>query len=555
MDLINWLVSVLFFGLFTLTSTAQCNTLQLPNIKSSELDIYGGVQFETSSRLLVFGEKGVHLSDDYGKNWEKLNFQYNGVDLEIIDIVGFDYYPNIAMVFTNSRRHFYTFDQGNTWKQFDIATHSEIGKVSVQINYFKKDYMLFIFYCNGSDSDGQLTYYSNNGLKTPPKATNMGNLKDCTFTKINPYFTEGGDSMIVCVRKEVNSYSRIVSTTDFFKTFIESDRPEFTYTLASKFYVSGSFVILELKRPREVVMIYTSKDGKDFSRQYLDKENIGSKIISTSSTKDAMFIFVKDLHPPLTTVYKSDADGKNFEKIFGNASAIHYHNEQVTGNVWIASFIDKIFTPKLGGVRQSLIHSTKISFDDGENWGYLNVIDFADCNNDVECSLHLSAKINIENKGGKPAVLIGLGNLGKNQENSLEEWKTFISIDGGLSWKKLYDKPCHFALGDSGNIFVAVPYPYSLSGRKDEFIQEYILYSFDQGKTWNNVSLGMEIEPSNFFEKKKKVDNEFILYGSPVSGNNDLIINIDFSGMDYKLDIKQSLEWDFLNFLEKDHPL
>lgn len=63
--------------------------------------------------------------------------------------------------------------------------------------------------------------------------------------------------------------------------------------------------------------------------------------------------------------------------------------------------------------------------------------------------------------GGFHSNRRNLSTTGIVGDGSVFDWgdqRTFISRDGGLTWKLAFDFPCLYAVGDYGNVIVAIPY-------------------------------------------------------------------------------------------------
>lgn len=67
--------------------------------------------------------------------------------------------------------------------------------------------------------------------------------------------------------------------------------------------------------------------------------------------------------------------------------------------------------------------------------------------------------------------------------------QTFISRDGGATWRKILDFSVTVAFGDLGNIIVAAPYDSNSDG--DSAGEFY--YSLDQGETWTEYEFDEEM--------------------------------------------------------------
>lgn len=130
---------------------------------------------------------------------------------------------------------------------------------------------------------------------------------------------------------------------------------------------------------------------------------------------------------------------------------------------------------------------TKISFNNGASYQYLkpppvdsNKQAYPPCDT---CSLHLhtqeSSKFpQVYSHKSAPGILIGVGNVGMHLSSDVAELATFVSKDGGLSWREVLKGVHIYEIGDQGGIIVLVPYntPTNLA-----------VFSHNYGETFNYV--------------------------------------------------------------------
>jgi hypothetical protein len=73
-----------------------------------------------------------------------------------------------------------------------------------------------------------------------------------------------------------------------------------------------------------------------------------------------------------------------------------------------------------------------------------------------------------------PGFVMGVGSIGENLWN-YDDSDTFLSTDGGLSWRMAHKGAHKYEFGDLGSILVIVD---------DEESTDVIRYSLDLGSTW-----------------------------------------------------------------------
>ncbi|KAG0660912.1 vacuolar protein sorting/targeting protein PEP1 [Maudiozyma exigua] len=186
-----------------------------------------------------------------------------------------------------------------------------------------------------------------------------------------------------------------------------------------------------------------------------------------------------------------------------------------------------------------LLGSSKISFDDGNTWDYLKIVDpnnkdKYDCNIDdpETCSI---LSLNFYNSYDIPSagVIVLSGRLNDGYTFNPDDGKTFVSKDGGKSWKMALDFPTMSIVGDNGNIIVAIPFnPDSDGDPESEFF-----YSLDQGETWTEYEFEESIYPGVLINTTPDGSgSHFILeafatgdYASGDYENKNYFYSIDFS--------------------------
>ncbi|KAG0676694.1 vacuolar protein sorting/targeting protein PEP1 [Pichia californica] len=512
-------------------------------------DVKNILQFEDSSNTLLLDIEGIYITTDSGKNWNKIDLKdENGNDLIPISIQEFEFQKSTAIVFTSNGQMFRTTDQAETWESytFPIDGDYKILSGNAQINYVNPDYMLFSLKYFDNGMIIERTFFTKDNLKTDAIDIDVENAGECTFTKINPDFNQGDDSTIICIRREYNQFGllkedQVISTSDFFENIIVTSGKGLENSHVLKVKIVKSFAILVVSTDRyltDSTVLYTSKDGISFTKTFFEGQEKGWMFSILDSTPNALYVSVYGRNSKhmigSADIFRSDSDGKYFKKIFGDVfsnmlgMSLISKVETLDG-VWIASH-----NSEYHGM-QNPDSKTMITYDDGENWSYLNITDSENCSNDEECSLNIAWLTQRAGdgeivSGETPGIILGVGNVGKYLEHNVDNLKTFLSRDGGLTWKKVSDSPTVFAYGDLGNILITVPVnlSYFLTGNTDKAADSFS-YSLDQGETWSEVKLSSKVVPLFFVNSSDNTDKSFILYSKEIEKNQSLINAFDFT--------------------------
>lgn len=505
------------------------------------------LQFEDSSKLMLFNDDGLFISTDSGREWSTVDLKNdNGDNLKVISIQEFDYDRNIAMAFTDSSKQFYTINQGQSWKSFEIPNNGKVISAKAQLNYVKQGSILIEFTIIGKEGTPEtLIGYTTDRFESGFKLIEVENIQSCQFTKINPDFLLGDDDTIVCLILEINSFgflesSKVVTTTDFFANVKVSVNDELNNLLVTSINVEGPYMILTASADRYASStrskLFISKDGisfseakfadqtRDWSYQILYANNFVLYVAAYGKSNEVI---------PAADVYRSNSDGEYFEKIidniFANMLGISMISKiQTLDGVWVVGHNSNTFSDR--GVNAE----SMITYDDGKNWRLMKSND-DDCNLEDDCSVHL-AWLSHRAGDGKvvtgqtPGILVGIGNKGKYLTTDMKQLKTFVSRDGGISWVQVADGPSLFSFGDLGNIIVTVPVNIEYFFNENTDINtDHFSFSLDQGQTWSEMKLNTNIIPMFFMNNEDNTDFSFVLNAIDAKTKDQLIYTIDFT--------------------------
>lgn len=179
---------------------------------------------------------------------------------------------------------------------------------------------------------------------------------------------------------------------------------------------------------------------------------------------------------------------------------------------------------------------SKISFNDGADWTYLNPPQTDSegkpyaCNSKTlsSCSLNLHGFTERKDSrdtfssGSALGFMIGVGNVGEYLLPT-EECSTFLTIDGGFHWKEIKKGPYQWEYGDHGSVIVLL---------KSEKLTDSIVYSLDAGKSWAEFKFSTEeILVEDIVTTPQDSAMRFLIIGksSSVTGEQTRIFTLDFT--------------------------
>lgn len=234
-------------------------------------------------------------------------------------------------------------------------------------------------------------------------------------------------------------------------------------------------------------ILLVSTDRSSFSPTVLPS-NVGHtldyRIIDASEDQ----IFLAILHTNSCNVYISDESGLEFVLSLEDVAA-HTETNKNGGTSLVAvdfarvEAIDGIYLAnKVNGSRVQ----TLITFDKGAEWEHiLSPLDATGCH-PPDCSLHLAMNTlyrdlrfqfdPIYSTTSAPGFIMANGNTGDRLNVAPS---SFLSIDAGLSWISVDNRPREFVSVDHGGVLVAaMPFGSQTSATKS------LLYSIDEGRSW-----------------------------------------------------------------------
>ncbi|KAF8527216.1 Oligoxyloglucan reducing end-specific cellobiohydrolase [Gautieria morchelliformis] len=527
-----WLFAIYFASLYHV-ALAQVPIVQTTRFKNLPIDL---TYFEDSSTVVYHDVMAgdVWISDDEGKNWRQV------ADVPTGQAMMFFAHPfarDTAFILTKDETHYRTTDFGKTWQSFNVPASPAL--VSDPLSFHSQQNNTILYQGMVCEKDGwwggnvchDETFYTTDAFTSPAKPL-LAPTRSCRFAHSSKDFKHSAHSdLVFCVAWDSNSSrsSKLFSSTDFFandKRVVnlpggnrDSDGVV-ALAIVSKFAVAA---VKDLSPGNgDEMFLYVSIDAETWAKGRFPhasssqlRENAYTIVESTihSLAVDVL------LHPKsaIGTLFVSNSNGTNFVESLQNtnrnfAGFVDYENIYGVEGVGLANVVDNAV--EVDGRNAERIIKSYATFDDGSNWAPIPAPDSSgdiDCdrNHPSKCSLHLHSVTSPHNFGRvfsspAPGFVLGVGTIG-NHLLPYDQCDTFLSTDAGLSWRMVHKDAHKYEFGDQGSVMVIV---------NDEEAVDHVSYSYDSGKTWQDLNLDVKIRARVLTTVPDSTSQKFLLVGT-----------------------------------------
>lgn len=523
--------------------------------------------------VVLTSEHTVYYSYDGGESFYKFDTLEDKND-EFVAMYLNPYFPDQVYLVTSNSKIYISQDRAITFSVHKTpADVSEFG--SRMLSFNKNDPLKFIWYgeknCENifAKECKSIAYHTENGGDTFfPLAENV---RSCYYvgTIFDSKRYAVDENLIYCEQKvQDRNYLSLISSNDNFDQV-----KDVVFERIVGIAVTGRFVVVaSINGDGRSLEAHVTVDGKEFADAlfppdfHVDRQQAYTIIDSSTG---ALFIHVTTnaaRDGELGTILKSNSNGTSYVKSVDNVNRNRYgyvDYEKVEGLegvslINVVANADQVVAGK--GSKQL---KSMITYNDGSEWTYLTppLVDsdkkkYSCSGNSLErCSLNLhgfTERADLRDtysSGSAIGMLIGVGNVGSylmpfNDEST----GTFMTKDGGLTWKEIKKGNFMWEFGDQGTIVVLAP-----SGGQ---AADYVSYSLDEGETWNDFKFSEEkVTILDLATVPSDTARRFLLFG--VNSQNVLVAySLDFTQIyprQCKLDLDDPTAADFEYWTPK-HP-
>ncbi|KAG0647921.1 Carboxypeptidase Y receptor [Hyphodiscus hymeniophilus] len=493
-----------------------------------------GLSTGDDETVLMRTENGVYLSLDHGKNWEQIL-----KDEAILAIYPHPHFNDMVFFITPSKRVFYSTDRGENIREFDAPDPPNSERLAVMSFHPKyKDWFIWTGArdCPGSKCHSVASLSQDRGDDWKTLQRYVGK---CEF--INDFERKDRDeNLIYCEVHDEDNPSlppQLVSSDDFF-----SKPPEVHFKNVVDFATMSEFIVVATKdEAHSTLKVDASVDGTTFADAEFpygfDVDHQQAYTVLDSSTHSVFLHVTVNNEQGLEygTIIKSNSNGTSYvlalDAVDRDTSG-YVDFEKMAGVEGVAMVNVVANYDSKDYAKDGKKLKTMITHNDGAEWDYMSPpAKDADgnkfgCSGSLsKCSLHIHGyterldKSHVFYSQSAIGLMLGTGNVGEYLDsNSID---TFMTADGGVTWKSAKKGRYMWEFGDQGSIVVIV---------KERARTNMVHYTLDEGDTWRDYKFSdEEIEINDITTVPSDNSRNFLLWG--YDGRKILTINLDFTGL------------------------
>jgi photosystem II stability/assembly factor-like uncharacterized protein len=506
----------------------------------------------------------AYKSRDHGKTWS------NAVpddDVNIVAIYPHQYNNDYVYFITPTRRVYYSKDRGHLVHRFEAPDVPNINGLPI-ISFHQKhpDWILWT-------GDQDCYQDEHRYCKVTAHVSKLNGELEDSWTPLLPYvrrcqfmYREGranSEDLVYCEHwkaEDIRGPLQLLSTEDNFG----NRNTEFASVV--DFATMAEFIIVAAREDDKYLSAHASVDGKVFAHAAFPHnfhvEHEQAYTVLDSAT-NSIFLHVTTSglkNREYGTILKSNSNGTSYVVSISGVNRdgrgyVDWEKMQGLEGVALVNTISNIDELNGRGTAQKKLQ-TVITHDDGATWAYLPCPDKdldgdsynCDPNNLEKRSLHLHGYT----ERGDPrdgfsspsaiGVMIGVGNVGDHL-GLYNEGDTFLTTDGGITWKQVQKGTYLCEYGDQGGIIVLVA---------KNTATNKLIYTTDEGITW--TTWVFDHDGYTTVERITTVPSDnsrnFLLWGK--KDGRLTTVNLDFTGLS---DVQCKLDKDHVTEDSSDYAL
>lgn len=397
----------------------------------------------------------------------------------------------------------------------------------------------FVLASDENGPEGEPLYFSND----------FGSHWDPITNNVKRFFWDnwnGFRARIFVQKHRANGHFDLVSSDDFFRRDEQiwlSNINEFR--IANQYIlITRNASLLSSSAKEAQLELWVSYNRNPPQKAIFDQLKRSVRVVDfflADSSEDELFLAVR-FNDSSTDLYISNLNGNQFQLslrniVTGNGSQATSSSSS-SGGGFIANKISTVDIHKVAGLKGIYIANvyldganrnqfgnirSVISFNKGATWKPLTAPDRNYKNEAYRCQNNCSLYL-IQNDMPSPfkyqpimskesavGTVLAAGLVQGQHSNASNSTapNLFVSRDGGLNWREVFDGRHIFNMGDFGGVIVAVKH-YSKSN-----ITDRLQYSLDEGETWSTLRfINQSIKVYSVLIENGEKTSKFTIFGS-----------------------------------------
>ncbi|KAK4688992.1 hypothetical protein P7C73_g1101, partial [Tremellales sp. Uapishka_1] len=490
--------------------------------------------------LLHLGDGSVWQSSNEGFTWKRL--YENEVFLSVLMHT---FSPERAYLISSSKTVYYTTDTGRSWNtMYAPENPNNLGIPMLDFHPTKPDWLIFTgsVDCTATLSTKcrAIAYYSTSHGRSWKKIEEY--VRTCAWARDSRLKID--EREIICESYQTKKGSQKSGDYNPLELIAGSNY----YSKKTKLFDSvvgfASFseylLVAQLNELAGTLTLQISLDGLHFSEgQFPPSMRIENRAYTIlESSTDSVFLHVtmnSAANKEWGSIFKSNSNGTYYglsvEHVNRN-SAGYVDFEKMIGLDGIA-VINVVSNPSEADISGRKSIQTRITHNDGGTWKPMNPPAKDSLGQEYDCS-STSCALQIhgytERRDPKATysspsavgLMLAVGNVGEELAPYTES-DIFLTRDGGFTWEEVHKDAHMWEFGDSGSVIVLV---------NDEEPTDHVLYSTDEGLSWNEYSFGDTIRVKTIQTVPMDTSRRFILVGNrPNEIEKSVMVYLDFSAI------------------------
>ncbi|CCG23030.1 Pep1 protein [Candida orthopsilosis Co 90-125] len=449
----------------------------------------------------------------------------------------------IALV-SDSDVLYYSQDGGETFLKFGTP-NKFVPVVKKTVAFHKTDASKYLWLggnCDSGDSNCKASAYMTSNYGESFKNI-LDQVVSCDY--VGPFFKKPVENLIFCTKMESDGKKSLYSIDG-------SKSAQKIYDDVVGYAVSDKYVVAAVVKDGSLEAKVTV-DGKifadaDFPKDLKVEPHQAYTVLDSSSGSIFMHVTTSSQNGfEYGSLLKSNSNGTYFVLALDNVNRnedgfVDFDRIDGLEGTILANIVSNYKDGKGPKKLQTLI-----SRNDGSEWDYL-VPPTVDSNGEKygcigssleNCALHLHGFTeradyrDTYSSGSAIGFLIGVGNVGEYLSD-IASASTFLSTDGGVTWREVKKGVYQWEYGDQGTILVLV----DGVGETDKFF-----YSLDEGKNWNEYKFADKpVKILDLATVPTDTSRKFIIFADhPKDTRDTLSYSIDFTNI-YKRQCQLDLD-------------